>query len=157
MLHAHVHCDCFEQGRIKSAPPYSALVYVGDDGALDVRSESGAVHADVYYWREKACEHERGIMLSHCIGNISLVAALRMELERHAEWFPVLLQQTVYNGIHAGDFLTLEDVRRVKEELRKLDGYECVDPENHAFINAFRRKMSELIECALALNKPIVF
>jgi hypothetical protein len=77
-----------------------------------------------------------------------------MELERLAEWFPVLLQQTLYNGIHAGDFLTVEDVRRVKEELRRLDGYECEDPKNQAFINAFSRKMSELIECALALNKP---
>jgi len=157
MLHAHVHCDCFEKGRITSTPPYQELVYIDEDGALSVRSKSGAAHADVYYWRENACEHERSIILSHCIGNMALVATLRMELERHPDWFPILLNKTIHNGIHAGDFLTVEDVRQVKEELKRLENYKCVDADTTPYMEAFKGKMSELVECALALSKPIVF
>ena len=45
MLNAHVNCDCFEKGRVKSDPPHRELLYVGDDGFVEARSNDFAIQA----------------------------------------------------------------------------------------------------------------
>jgi hypothetical protein len=112
---------------------------------------------EVYYWRENACVHERGVFLMHCIGNIALVSDLRTELERLSNLFPILPGKVLYNGIHGGDFLTLSEVLAAREELEELKRFESRDPEMKAHIESFRHRLSELVECALVLRKPIVF
>jgi hypothetical protein len=133
------------------------LLYVGDDGFVEARSDDFAIQAEVYYWRENACLHERGVFLMHCIGNMALVRDLRTELARQSNLFPILLGKVLYNGIHGGDFLTLSEVLDAREELEELRGFESRDPELKSHIESFRNKLSELVECALVLRKPIVF
>jgi hypothetical protein len=157
MLDACIFCDCFEKGRIKSSPPYSDLVSLGEDGDLKVESNDGKINAEVSNWRENACEHENSTLIYYCIGNIALVADFRRELNYRADSYPILLEKVLYNGTHAGDFLRLEDVEKIKEELARLSDHKCVDRELIPYLETFRSKMSELVECSLAVQKPIVF
>ena len=125
---ARVHCNCFERGKIQS-PPYPECMYIDESGAMAWRSLEPGLLAELDEWRSNACEHKRGIYMSRDIGNIALVADLRKELSREHEAFPVLLRNVLYNGMHAGDCLSLQDVDRLRSELEIVKDFQPADAE----------------------------
>ncbi len=153
---ARVHCNCFERGIIQS-PPYPESLYIDESGAIAWRILEPGLLAELDEWRSNACEHERGIYISRDIGNIALVADLRMKLSRERESFPVLLEKVLYNGIHAGDCLSLQDVSRLKHELEIVEEFQPADSEMFPYLGSFASTMFELVECAQLLEKPIEF
>lgn len=153
---ARVHCNCFERGIIRCAP-YPDLLYIDESGAMAWRSLDGGLLAQLDEWRRNACEHERGIYVSRDIGNIALVANLRRELSREQHVFPVLLEKVLYNGIHAGDCLSLEDVDLLRLELEVLKDFQPADSELIPYLQSFAANMFELVQCAQLLEKPIEF
>jgi hypothetical protein len=62
-----------------------------------------------------------------------------------------------YHGVHAGDVVTLEEVRLLADELAHLDGFKCDSQANTEMIRAFREQMLELVGASLAVNRPIRF
>ena len=156
-LDATVYCDCFETGKLKELPPCPS-VFVSDDGSLACRSEDLNTLQAFDQWRlHRACGHPSGIFLHHRIGNIGQVSLLRSELQREAPSFPILLTKVLYSGTHGGDYLTLKDIAEVKVELERLGSFVCSQQSNQEYIDWFRRQMTELVEAAKRVGKPISF
>lgn len=153
---ARVYCNCFERGIIQS-PPYPEFLYVDEGGAIAWRNLEPSLLVELDEWRRNACEHERGIYISRDIGNIALVADLRAELSRERKSFPVLLEKVLYNGMHAGDCLSPQDLSRLKHELEIVEEFQPVDSEMIQYLRSFANTMGELVESAQLLKKPIEF
>jgi hypothetical protein len=85
------------------------------------------------------------------------IGFLRTLLSQNVEQFPVLLAKVVYNGIHSGDSLSLDDVESLRPEMDRLRAIHCDDQPGEDSIRQFERQISELIEAARQVGKPIVF
>jgi hypothetical protein len=157
-LEAVVYCNCYETGRHKTPPPPGIEIIISADGSIQCAHETieSAIALDART-HKRACDHEDCTLVHHYIGNLALVASLRGTLEQCAERFPIILSKVVYNGIHAGDYLSLEDVRAVQQELKSLPSIACGNGEDQEYLDTFREQMTELVESALALQKPIAF
>ena len=157
-LDAHVCCDCFERGRLRSAPPPGCNVSVTDDGGLLCGSDDFEVQIAFDRWQHsEACEHEDGWLVARHIGNIALVASLRRELGLWPERFPMILSRVVYDGVHGGDFITPAEVRQLVSEVEAMAVIDCADTKMEQFIRGFAAQMRELVEAALRVGKPLVF
>jgi hypothetical protein len=176
-LDACVYCDCFEKGRLRESPPKGITLMVETDGSLGHVEKNLDLEIFIEWdrWREEfACEHPRGELLSHRLGNISSIGIIRHELEREPARFPILLTKVVYSGSHAGDFLPLDTNPALRQELELLDDFKCSNkpfrsfnpfyslkifkaPSPAAFVSAFRTQMLELVAASKSVNKPIVF
>lgn len=155
-LCASVPCNCYETGRLLTQPPRPELVYVGEAGYLDCRNPEH--YPEFYDWLEnRACEHKRGQALLHYIGNIALVAFLRGELGKAGDAFPLILGKVIYDGMHGGDYLSVRDVERVRDEVARLQTLHGDSPEEEKYLREFEHQMRELVECSLKMGKPIVF
>jgi hypothetical protein len=157
-LNASVYCDCYEAGRLREPPPPGCAPMVAEDGSVLCGSDELDVQLAFdqwYYFR--ACEHECGQLILHRIGNIALVAMLRMELQRMRDRFPLLLGRVLYNGVHCGDFLAVEKLPELRREITALAEIYCADQETANYVRGFTAQMSELMDCAMRVGKPIVF
>lgn len=157
-LDAHVCCDCFERGRLRCQPPPGCNLSVCDDGGLLCGSDDLDVQIAFDRWQQsEACEHEDCYMVTHRIGNIALVAALRAELGRWPERFPVILSRVIYNGVHGGDFIPAAEVPQLVPEVEALAEVRCAGPDMERFMRGFEAQMRELVAAALRVGKPLVF
>jgi hypothetical protein len=159
-LDAFIFCDCYEKGRLREPPPTGVSLLVGPDGSLEREQDDGTLESDIAWdtWRhQRACEHERGILLRHRLGNIALIGLLRSELQREAERFPIIVTQVIYGGSHAGDDLPIETIPALQQELELLHEFRCSTNEAASFMFEFRAKMLELVTTALSIGKPIAF
>ena len=59
--------------------------------------------------------------------------------------------------MHGGDYLTLKDIAEVKVELERLGSFVCSQQSNQEYIDWFHRQMTELVEAAKRVGKPISF
>ena len=157
-LDAFVYCNCFETGRLRKPPKPEWNVRVAEDG--DLECARGPLEQLMAFdtWRSfEACEHKDGMAVHKRIGNIALVVFLRKNLEAEASRFPTTLGKVLYNGTHAGDFLNLNQVSAVRQELPALSEMHCDDPKDEDFLREFEAQIRELVEVALKMQKPIVF
>ena len=130
-LDATVYCDCFEKGRLRSSPPLHVSLYVDASGALECASEHLSLEDQISLdrWLHFAsCEHEDRILLHHYLSNIARVGILRTEFQREPDRFPVLLKKVIYCGIHAGDFLSVETIPVLVQELDSLSAFQGSNP-----------------------------
>ena len=157
-LDAFVFCDCFEKGRLREPPPRPELVYVIDNGRLECDSDDPEILEEFDIWiRDRACKHEEGILTGYYIGNATLIAELWNELTNEAQKFPVLLGKVLYDGTHCGDFLNKSDIIRLKVEIKRLSKFRCRDSRMQEYMQTFQQQMSNLVDCALSVGKPIAF
>jgi hypothetical protein len=159
-LDAQVYCDCYEKGRLREPPPRDVSLRVELDGSLGRERDNGSLEDDVAWdeWREqRACEHHGGVLLHHRLGNISLIGLLRAELQREPGDFPLLLTKVLYSGSHCGDFLPVDSVLTLQQEVEALSGLRCSTPDADRFMAGFRAQMLELIAASLSVRMPIVF
>ena len=156
-LDASVYCDCFERGTLLKPPPLGCTVVVSADGSLSHQDgESGDSAFDEWVWGS-ACEHEDRRLLHHRIGNIALVAALRQELNRHADQFPLLLSKVLYSGTHCGDFLRVAQVKQLRPEIERLNSVSSGDAKMNSYLKDFANQMAELADASIKIGKPISF
>jgi hypothetical protein len=89
------------------------------------------------------------------IGNISGVAWLREQIEsRWADKCLLILNAVLYSSTHSGDFIPLDQVRRIKLEIAGIDGAEGSLP---ARLAAFFEQMTQLVNAAESEGNPIAF
>jgi hypothetical protein len=112
---------------------------------------------DFYNWNCDACEHEDGVLLHHHLGNIGLIAFFRDVLTPHVDRLEMIVKKIIYNGMHAGDWLSLEDVDQLRSELEVLAQINGQDSEEEKFLRDFEQQLRELAECSRQVGKPIVF
>lgn len=159
-LDATVYCDCYEQGRLRCAPPRNGKVAIDGSGQLYFRSDRDSIEDEVAFdrWlRDAACTHSQGELLYHRLGNISLIDLLREELGHEAQRFPLILQKVIYSGTHCGDFIPVADLPALSEEVSRLATHRCRDPEATGFMHEFTLQMRELVDAARKVSKPISF
>jgi hypothetical protein len=159
-LVAFVFCDCYEKGRLCTPPPGGVGLRVSPDGSLAPGREDCSLDELLAWdnWQARlACEHRRGELIHHRLGNISLIGRLRLELQREPSRFPVLLGKVVYSGSHAGDCLPIDLIQGLRSEIEELAHFKCSTPESDDFMSRFRTQMQELIAASLSVMKPIVF
>jgi hypothetical protein len=181
-LDACVYCDCFERGRLVNPPPFGIEPMLDKDGSLSFETADDSLWVTFENWRSsEACEHARMKLVDHRLGNIALVALLRAELSRDAESYPLLLGNVLYNGIHCGDFLPLEILPEVRDEvdrisrhmveksnlLRRLQNiwpsigrgsrWQAPSERTSLYLQYFQKQMIELIDAAMIVGKPICF
>jgi hypothetical protein len=157
-LDAAVYCDCFEMGRLQEPPPPGCQLQLAEDGSLLCGSDDLHVQLAFDQWRyDRACTHEDGVLVHHRIGNIALVAALRAELQRTPDTFPLILSKVLYNGTHCGDFITTQEVPRLRAEISALAEVRCGEAQMEEFMRRFESQMSDLVARAMRVGKPIAF
>ncbi|NJL98428.1 MAG: hypothetical protein HC924_06215 [Synechococcaceae cyanobacterium SM2_3_2] len=163
-LDAWVWCNCVETGQLTTPHPYPELLYIDEEGCPDIRSdEDDKIKAHRQWEFDNPCRHENFTLLHHRIGNISLVASLRKAVSHLSEdaavRYPVLWSKVIYSGVHCGDWLKIEDVKQLKDELDRLrlQNLNEIDEEDAYFLRGFIQQMEELIQASLSVNKPIVF
>src|ERR1700748_602424 len=159
-LDACVFCDCYEKGRIRVPPPGGMGLRVDPDGSLFPFREDCSVDELIAWdtWRaQSACEHPKGQLLHHRLGNISLICSLRLELQREPSRFPILLGKVVYSGSHGGDYLPVELISGLRMEIEDLAHFKCGTQESDDLMSRFRAQMQELVTASQCIMKPIVF
>ena len=185
-LDACVYCDCLEKKRLRKPLPGDVTLKIEADGYPSLERNGATIwEEDGPDWNDFACEHERRQLIHHRLGNIALVALLRWELKREVSLYPILLGKVVYNGIHAGDYLGLEQFSQLQVELQRLATFRCVGDapqsfsisrflpnffpftlwkqhystaaESNRFMQNFRNQMLELVDAASRIGKPISF
>lgn len=159
-LDATIYCDCFEKGRLRCAPPNGGKLRVDSDGSLCRSEDSGRIEDDLAFdrWlRDSACAHPNGVLLHHRLGNTALVALLRSELGRDSSRFPMLLDKVIFDGTHCGDFIPASALPALREEVGRLLSFRSSDDEGSEFAGQFAVQMRELVETAIAVQKPISF
>lgn len=156
-LDARVYCDCFERGRLRTQPRPEWGVSVDQECGRLASSRNVDEQMEFDAWNHDACEHERGMLVHHRLGNISLIGLFRTLLNEHADRLPVIVKKIIYNGSHAGDALSLEDIGQLSGELDTLTYIHAKDPTREQFLRQFERQLRELAECSRRVGKPIVF
>jgi hypothetical protein len=157
-LDARVYCNCYEAGKLRTAPPKPELVYVEGCGALACRDEGDdEIYFEFERWRAQSCEHPGGVLVHHRIGNMALVGLLRQELKMYETVFPLILGKVLYSGTHGGDWIEVGTIARMRNEVAELSQVHCHNRDNELYLRDFERQMSELIECSSSANKPIAF
>lgn len=163
-LDAFVWCNCIQTGKLHTPHPYPELLIVHESGSPDVNTDD-AEKADAHVeWESLSpCEHEGCALVSHYLGNIALVASLRESVKKLSDdvevEFPVLWSGVIYSGTHCGDFLKVDEVKRLKDEIINLRSrnFSILDAKEVQYLQEFLEKMDELVEASLSINKPIAF
>ena len=158
-LDATVYCDCYERGKLRTPPPQPEFVFVEESGGLSLDCDHPDVDQDAFNnWRATACEHGPwGELVSHRLGNITLIEFLRSLLATEPARFPILLAKVLYNGVHGGDFLSSADVDLVSIEVDRLKEVHAAQASDEPFVRNFERQMRELVQAAQSVGKPIAF
>lgn len=157
MLDARVYCNCIEAGKLRAKPRPHWRITIMEDGGIEADCVDEREAPDMGRWWEEACEHKDRQFVYHCLGNVGMAAFLREEFGRLAEKCPLILDRVVCDGIHGGDFLTVEQVRQLGPELRQLDGFRCENEADQPNVDRFLEQMRELVAASLSVNKPIAF
>lgn len=157
-LNASVFCNCYETGRM-TRPPQPDFVYLDELGQVSLRwDDPDANECAFNEWRARACPHGPvGEILSHRLGNVSLIEYLSNLLSGSREQFPILLTKVLYDGTHAGDCIKVSDLNALDVELRMLHQLHVNDASLETLVRDFERQMVELVTAANSVQKPIVF
>jgi hypothetical protein len=166
-LDAVVYCDCVEKNYIAIPHPYPRLLYVGRNGAPEIRSRDQVKIDQHQEWLDRPpCKHNQMMLDGCCLGNMFYILRLRDIVAhfaaKHRQAVPVLLKRVFYNGTHTGDYLTVKDVGRLSDELAGLKGARfsetgLVLAEDAREISKTMRALRRLAKKALTVNKPIAF
>jgi len=163
-LDACVYCDCVEKGNLRTPPPYAGLVFVEEDGCPELHSDNIEYSIEFDQWRYRnPCVHNDLCLLHHRLGNMSAISRIRWVVQQITPEpetaFPLLWSRVIYNGTHAGDFLTPEEAITLGEEIQRLlaSDLKTHTAEHKNFFNAFLQMLAELVEASRLVNKPISF
>jgi len=140
-------------------PPQPEFVLLEENGGLTLDCDQPGVDQEAFNrWRATACEHGQwGELVSHRLGNITLITFLRELLSTQPQRFPILLSKVLYNGVHCGDFLSSAEVGLLAIEVERLKEIHAVQESDEPFVRHFELQMRELAEAAQSVGKPIAF
>lgn len=158
-LDATVYCDCYESARVRRPPPQPDLVYVDGNGQVCLKWDAPGADQNAFYdWLHTACDHGPMCeLVSHRLGNAARVGFLRSLLSNSAATFPVLLTKVLFDGTHAGDSLDVNDIERLAPEITHLSAVHGPDRNGEEIIRRFQTQMTELVQAAQRVKRPIVF
>ena len=157
-LNARVYCDCYERGLLRQSPPQPELIFVDSDGSLFCSNDQIELRLEFDDWLTKnTCAHEDRVSTHHYLGNIVHVQFLRERLSAYKNDFPLILTKVIYNGVHCGDFISLEKIQALREEILGLSVVHSGNAQEEEILRDFERQMNDLIDAAIQHKKPIAF
>jgi len=165
-LDAVVFCDCVEKNRLKVPHPFPKHLCVESNGSPGINSEEpDEIDKHDEWMALPPCEHDEMIIAGFYLGNATLVQhvhnALEALLRPPLPGCPVLLNNVLYSGTHAGDYLSLPQVRELAVELQQLEELDlettAVSSESLRIIKSVAEKLRSLTKIALEISKPIAF
>jgi hypothetical protein len=118
--------------------------------------DDSAWHAFTAWKLAKACLHQGMILVRHRLGNESSIEQIRAELAKQARTIPILLNQVVYSGTHTCDWLPLQALPALTEELKNLEPGPSQNSSADT-LRIFKIQMAELVIAAQLAHKPICF
>lgn len=160
-LNAIVYCDCVERQRLKVPHPLPELLFIDDTGYPNIRS-SNPRDEDLHdRWEAQSpCSHEHFRLVEHWLGNVESVGEIRQYLEQLTEGrsieYPILASKVIYNGSHSGDFLAVDEVLRLGDEIVLLRKIEKPSADATQW-DDFLSKLEDLVGGSLSVRKPISF
>lgn len=161
-INAVVYCDDVEKGRLRIPHPLPHLLFIDETGCPNISSDNPQ---DIYLhdqWEGKSpCPHKHFWLVERWLGNASLIDRIRELVERVAEEplleYPILWSKVIYNGLHSGDFLRIEEVSHLDNELNRLRKVESISGDDQILFNDFLSKLEDLVRASLSVKKPITF
>jgi hypothetical protein len=96
------------------------------------------------------------ILLRHRLGTENGINALRTELQKEANRYPMLLQKILYSGTHTCDWIPVEAIDPLANEVKQLN-VSRAEREVADALHVFQIQMAELIIAAKHTGKPICF
>lgn len=88
------------------------------------------------------------------LGNASMIAWLAKEIRLRCDACPLLLEAVLFSASHAGDFIAIEQIECLEQEVKLLLAQELsMSPELGVFLDS----MYALTEAAKSNQNPIVF
>jgi hypothetical protein len=154
-LDAFVYCDCFEKENLRCGPPGHLQLKIAPTGEITCTAPSDQVWIAFIHWRQtKACSHPAMILKHHRLGTTEQIAPLQQQLTKEETQYPVLLQKVLYSATHTCDWIPLDLLPQLTEELKHLDP--PATPEGEA-LRHLKIQLAELIIAAQMANKPICF
>ena len=163
-LDAWVWCDCVEKNRLRVQHPFPDLLHLDETGGPDIASQDAEIIERHDEWLlNSPCEHKECALASHYLGNIGQIERLRNSLDRLRPTadveFPILRASVIHSGSHCGNYLAVDDVKKLKGELADLQrvDFAQLSPDDTARWREFTRQLGELVTASLSVQKPIVF
>jgi hypothetical protein len=161
-LNAVVYCDCVEKGQVTIRHPRPDLLFIDETGSPDISSaDPQDIEAHDRWESLRPCRHEHFWLIERWLGNVSLIGSVREVVSQcsndPAREYSLLWSKVVYNGSHSGDFLTLDDVLRLKDEVDRLSGMQGLPSSETTPLAEFLSKLRELVQASLSVKKPISF
>lgn len=161
-LNAVVYCDCVEKGRVMVPHPLPDLLFINETGAPDISStDPREIEAHDRWESLQPCQHEHFWLAERWLGNTSLIGSIRALIKQFssdpAREYPALWSKVIYDGSHSGDFLTGDDVRQLSDEVDRLSRVRNLPITDTTPLMEFLRKLEDLIQVSLSVNKPISF
>lgn len=155
-LDAFVYCDCFEKDNLRCNPPGGLNLCISPNGDITCDAPTERDWFAFSAWKHsKACLHEGMILKHHRLGNAALIDHLKRAIEANApNRFPILLGHILYSGTHTCDWLPMQMLPSLTEELRQLE-----PAKTRAFeaVQHLKIQLAELIIAAQMTKKPICF
>ncbi|GAB5562815.1 MAG: hypothetical protein SynsKO_44620 [Synoicihabitans sp.] len=105
---------------------------------------------DAAVYSDDECEAQ---IASVRLGNLDDITGIRMLLEERCPEAVTLLTKVVYSATHSGDFLKLEEVSRVRAELKGVELRCGAELSAREFVSAF----APLVDLAEEHSRPIMF
>jgi hypothetical protein len=161
-LNAVVYCDDVENGRLRIPHPLPHLLVIGEAGCPTISSDD---LQDLFLhdqWEVKRpCSHEHFWLVEQWLGNARLISRIsdsiaEMSKDPSVE-YRVLWSKVVYSAVHSGDYLKVEEVAELKNEVIRLKNVKQVIEEDQSYLSSFLSKLENLIEASLRVKKPISF
>ena len=154
-LDAFVYCDCFEKENLRCTPPGHLQLTVGPTGEITCIAPSDDAWMAFTNWRQtKACSHPAMILKHHRLGTADQIAPLQRQLTKQENQYPILLRKVLYSATHTCDWIPIDLLPQLTEELKHLDP--PATPEGEA-LRHLKIQLAELIIAAQMANKPICF
>jgi hypothetical protein len=155
-LDAFVYCDCFEKDNLRCNPPGGLNLRVTANGDITCDAPTERDWFAFATWKlERACSHPGMILKHHRLGTSTEIDRLRATLEnKERSRFPILLEKILYSGTHTCDWLPLDLLPQLTQELKDLNA--PLTAEGRA-LQHLKIQLAELIISAQMMNKPICF
>ena len=105
--------------------------------------------------REREFPRETRIAAEKRLGNMSLVEALKQEIEQVLNRDSLIVSKVLFSGTHAGDSIPLDLIPALENELLRLHRY--ANEKGSVRVKQFVIDMTDLATAAKREANPIVF
>lgn len=171
-LDALVYCDCVEKGLLRKQHPFPDLLTIDETGYPDIATKMNEITLLHKQWiMSKPCIHQDFILVFERLGNVATIDFIRATISRIIEYCNIDCQivwnKVVYSSIHSGDYLSINDVVKLDQEITQMFSIIRMDEKMHNKIIPNERdrriylkffdSLKILTETSLKISKPIVF